>query len=165
MILGFHHTSISTPNLDRLRDFYVEKLGFTLAAGGSWERGRQDLDAIVGFEDSAAKFAMLWVGNTHLELFEYANPTPKERDPDFRACDHGITHICLDVVDVDAEYERLLAAGVKFNTPPLTVFGVRTTYAEDPDGNVLEFQEILDWDALRIPGSIRYRAAAETSNS
>lgn len=159
MFLGFHHTGISTPDLDRLKDFYCNLLGFEERAGGEWEQGRPDLDAIVGFEDSAARFVMLWTGNTHLELFEYRHPTPKPRDPSTRACDHGISHICVDVIDVDSEYERLLAAGVKFTTPPVSVFGVRTTYAQDPDGNVLEFQEILDWDAVRIPSALRYRLA------
>lgn len=163
MFLGFHHTGISTPDLDRLKDFYCKLLGFEERAGGEWEQGRPDLDAIVGFKDSAARFVMLWTGNTHLELFEYHNPVGRPRDPSYRPCDHGITHICVDVVDVDTEYERLLAAGVKFTTPPVSVFGVRTTYAEDPDGNVLEFQEILDWDAVRIPSAIRYRLAHESA--
>ncbi|MGV8872812.1 MAG: VOC family protein [Rhodococcus sp. (in: high G+C Gram-positive bacteria)] len=163
MILGFHHTGISTPDLDRLQAFYVDHLGFSVADGGQWEKGREDLDAIVGFDDSVARFVMLWTGNTHLELFEYTNPIPRPADPELRACDHGITHICLDIEDVDAEYERLKAAGVEFTTPPITVFGVRTTYGKDPDGNILEFQEVLDWDAVRIPSSIRYRLATASN--
>ncbi len=58
--------------------------------------------------------------------------------------EHGITHICLDVTDVDAEYERLQAAGVTFHCPPQEFAGVsKVTYARDPDGNVIELQEIL----------------------
>jgi catechol 2,3-dioxygenase-like lactoylglutathione lyase family enzyme len=114
----------------------------------SWEVGSKELDAIVGLEDSAARFAMLWAGNTHLELFEYQSPTAKERDATRRVCDHGLTHLCLDVTDVDGEYERLKAAGMKFNTPPQSAFGVRTTYGEDPDGNVIELQEIFEGSVI-----------------
>jgi catechol 2,3-dioxygenase-like lactoylglutathione lyase family enzyme len=58
-------------------------------------------------------------------------------------CDHGITHLCLDVEDLDAEYERLLAAGMTFNSPPQDLgAGVRTVYGRDPDGNVVELHEL-----------------------
>lgn len=135
--------------------FYQDLLGFKMRASGSWEIGNEALDSIVGMTDSSARFVMLWTGNTHLEFFQYTTPEGKPRDPDQSPSDHGYTHICLDVTDVDAEYERLLAAGMTFNTPPRTVFGVRTTYGADPDGNVIELQEVLDWDDLRLPDQVR----------
>jgi catechol 2,3-dioxygenase-like lactoylglutathione lyase family enzyme len=77
-----------------------------------------------------------------IELFEYATPSPKARDGSRRLCDHGITHLCLDVDDIDAEYARLSAAGMDFNCPPVDYGTVKTTYGRDPDGNMLELQEI-----------------------
>jgi catechol 2,3-dioxygenase-like lactoylglutathione lyase family enzyme len=59
-------------------------------------------------------------------------------------CDHGITHICLDVVDIDTEYERLRAAGMTFHCPPQGVGALRATYGRDPDGNVVELLEVKD---------------------
>jgi catechol 2,3-dioxygenase-like lactoylglutathione lyase family enzyme len=59
-------------------------------------------------------------------------------------CDHGITHIALDVRNIGAEYERLSAAGMRFHCPPLDMGTVKATYGRDPDGNVVELQEILD---------------------
>ena len=57
--------------------------------------------------------------------------------------DHGITHICLDVTDIDEEYERLKAAGMLFHCPPQDVGdGVRCTYGCDPDGNIVEIVEV-----------------------
>ena len=52
------------------------------------------------------------------------------------------------MTDIDAEYERLKAGGVKFNCPPPKFEGgpIRATYGRDPDGNVIEIQEILDPD-------------------
>ena len=59
--------------------------------------------------------------------------------------DHGYTHFSLDVKDVDDEYERLLAEGVTFHCPPINLGPkCRTTYGRDPDGNVIEFQELFD---------------------
>ena len=58
-------------------------------------------------------------------------------------CDHGITHLCLDVNNVEAEYEPLRDAGMRFHCEPQDLgFGVNTTYGRDPDGNVVELQEL-----------------------
>ncbi len=86
---------------------------------------------------------MLKAGNAMIELFRYDSPRPKPGDPKRRVCDHGITHICLDVTDLDAEYERLKAAGIPFHCPPQEVGMLKTTYGKDPDGNVIELQEVL----------------------
>ena len=59
-------------------------------------------------------------------------------------CDHGITHICLDVADIDAEYERLKSAGMMFRCPPQGMGGLRATDGRDPDGNVVELLELTD---------------------
>jgi len=48
------------------------------------------------------------------------------------------------VTDLDAEYARLKAAGMTFHCPPQSIgMDVRTTYGRDPDGNVIELQEVL----------------------
>jgi predicted enzyme related to lactoylglutathione lyase len=58
-------------------------------------------------------------------------------------CDHGITHVCVDVDDLDADHERLSSAGMSFHAPPQDLGGgVRTTCGRDPDGNVVELPEL-----------------------
>ena len=155
MIRGVHHTAISTPNLGRLLGFYRDLLGLEVVSEFTWPAGTDVADAITGLERSSARAVMLRAGNAHVELFEYATPKPRAADPTRPVCDHGITHVCLDVVDLPAEYERLRAAGVAFHCPPQDLGpDVRTTYARDPDGNVVELQEIRDPKnpiALRIP--------------
>ena len=49
--------------------------------------------------------------------------------------------------DIQAEYERLSAAGMRFHCPPLDMGAVKATYGRDPDGNVVELQEILTEDS------------------
>jgi predicted enzyme related to lactoylglutathione lyase len=51
--------------------------------------------------------------------------------------------LCFDVDDVEAEYQRLLAAGVRFHTPPQDFGSARATYGRDPDGNVFELQQLM----------------------
>ena len=42
-----------------------------------------------------------------------------------------------------AEYDRLVAAGMRFHCLPVTMGRQRATYGRDPDGNVVELLEDL----------------------
>jgi catechol 2,3-dioxygenase-like lactoylglutathione lyase family enzyme len=156
MIRGIHHTAISTKDLDRALTFYRDLLGFEVVLEFEWPEGTEFADSITGLMGSAARVAMLRAGNAHIEIFEYSSPPPKEGDPGRPVCDHGITHICLDVVDIETEYERLKAAGMIFHCPPLDLGISKATYGRDADGNVVELQEVTDPSspmALRFEGS------------
>ena len=145
MIRGIHHTAISTGDLDRAVRFYKDLLGFEEIFSSAWEVGAVVADNITGLKDSSARLVMLKAGNACIELFQYASPRPKPGEPRRPVCDHGITHICLDVTDIAAEYERLKAAGMPFHCPPQEFEeGIRATYGRDPDGNVVELLEVRD---------------------
>ena len=148
MIRGIHHVAISTPDLDRIVAFYRDVLGAEPVYEGGWENGADIIDRIVGLEGSSCRQAMLKLGNAFLEFFEYSTPTPEPKDPDYPANNHGYTHFCIDVTDIDAEYERLTKAGVRFNIPPPDLAGgaIRATYGRDPDGNIIEIQQVRDKD-------------------
>ncbi|MFQ5668208.1 MAG: VOC family protein [Candidatus Binatia bacterium] len=144
MIRGIHHTALSTGNLARALAFYRDLLGLEVVFEFAWSPGTAAADRITGLQGSSAQAVMLKAGNAFIELFEYASPRPKPNDPERPVCDHGITHVCLDVTDLDAEYARLTAAGMVFHCPPQDLGGgIRTTYGRDPDGNVIELQEVL----------------------
>jgi catechol 2,3-dioxygenase-like lactoylglutathione lyase family enzyme len=144
MIQGIHHTAISTGDLDRALRFYRDLLGFEEVFSSAWEVGSEDVDRIVGLKDSSARVVMLKAGNACIELFQYETPRPKPGEARRPVCDHGITHLCLQVTDIDAEYERLKAAGMLFHCPPQAQSGLRVTYGRDPDGNVVELLEVTD---------------------
>ena len=138
MIKGIHHTAISTGDFERALAFYRDLLGFEMVSELNWPAGVELADTITGLEGSAARSVMLRASNTSIELFEFSSPAPKPGDPNRPVCDHGITHIALEVDDVDAEYDRLKAAGMSFHCPPQDLGVSRVTYGRDPDGNVLE---------------------------
>jgi len=157
MIRGIHHTAISTGDLERALQFYRDLLGFTVVFEASWPAGLAVMDAITGLKNSSGRAVVLKAGNMMIELFQYSSPPPKPGDPNRPVSDHGITHICLDEADVDVEYERLKAAGMRFHCPPqdLEVENVivKTTYGRDPDGNVVEIQQVIGSEnpiALRL---------------
>ena len=148
MIRGVHHVAISTPDLDRLEAFYVDVVGFKRVMASSWN-DRPIIDRIIGLRGSAARQVMLQAGNAYLELLEYQSPQGKPGDPQRPPSDHGYTHFCLDVTDIDAEYARLSAAGMTFHAAPPTTEELgsghlRAIYGRDPDGNIVELQEVLD---------------------
>ncbi len=144
MIHGIHHTAISCTDIDRSLHFYRDLLGFEEVFSFDWQVGSATLDNITGLKDSAARVVMLKTGNACVELFEYASPVPKVAEARRPVCDHGITHLCLEVTDIEDEYARLCAAGMEFHCPPQQVGdSLRATYGRDPDGNVVELLEVV----------------------
>ncbi len=141
MIHGVDHAALSVPDMQTALDFYCGVLGFEIETQSAWRRGAKRVDALVGLADSASAVVMVRLGATRLELFQYESPEPSPRDPGFRVCDHGITHFCLRVTEIQQEYERLVEAGVSFNAPPIDVGDSICAYGRDPFGNVLELKD------------------------
>ena len=144
MIRGIHHVAINTPDLDRLLAFYRDVVGFEVVEGTRFDwKDSAEIDAIVGIKGSASKVVMLRAANAYIEMFEYQQPAATNTGR-LAPSDHGYTHICLDVTDLDAEYARMSKNGMTFHGPPTAVEGgaIRTVYGRDPDGNIVELQEL-----------------------
>ena len=144
MMMRFHHAAISTPDLDRCVRFYKEVVGCEEAWTFDWDTGSEEADAMTGLTDSAARAVMLKLGESFLEIFEFSSPSPRTRESERPVCDHGITHICLQVQDLPAEYERMKSSGMHFHSPPLTQDSGYVIYGRDPDGNVVELIEFTN---------------------
>ncbi len=56
--------------------------------------------------------------------------------------DHGLAHFCLQVTDIEAEYERLRAAGMTFHAPPQQLGTSAAIYGRDPFGTIIELYEV-----------------------
>ncbi|WP_156679839.1 VOC family protein [Sphingomonas profundi] len=142
MIHGIHHVAIHTADLDRLAAFYRAAFGFVPATDEIRWANEPAIDGAIGVPGSAARALMLRAGTCHVELFEYAAPPPREGAP-LRPNDRGYTHFCVDVSDIAAEYDRLAALGMRFAQDRPADFGqIKAVYGYDPDGNVIEIQEV-----------------------
>jgi catechol 2,3-dioxygenase-like lactoylglutathione lyase family enzyme len=139
VINGIHHVGISVSDLDRSIEFYCEILGMEMLGQASF--GGEIMDHITGLTGTRGHSAMLRAGAQHLELFEFAAPAAKPNDHLRPVCDHGISHFCMEVRNIQVEYERLKVRGVEFHCPPQPFGNMRATYARDPDGNVFELLE------------------------
>lgn len=140
MIKGLHHAAISVKDLDRSIQFYCGLLGMEML--GQSEFSGAAMDRITTLTNTRGRVAMLRAGDQHLELFEFTAPTPKPRDAQRPVCDHGISHFCIEMTNIQLEFERLTAAGVEFHCTPQTFGNMKATYARDPDGNVVELLEM-----------------------
>jgi glyoxylase I family protein len=144
MLMGFHHAAISTPDLDRFLEFYCDKLGCEVAWTFGWDAPSPEADSVTGLTGSAARAAMLKLGESYLEVFEFSAPPASPVNGERPVHEYGITHICLQVKDIHKEYERLKAAGMEFHCPPRAQDSGFLTYGRDPDGNVVELLEFTE---------------------
>ncbi|CAN5274648.1 VOC family protein [soil metagenome] len=151
MIRGVHHIAIVTDDLEVMTRFYCDILGGTIAFESHWKVGSPKIDAIIGVSGTSATLTMVRLGNAYIELFKYHEPESARRDGEPVVWQKGLRHICFDVVDVEAEYERLRTVGVHFDGTLQTAALARTVYGRDPEGNILEFQETLGAGPFLLP--------------
>jgi glyoxylase I family protein len=143
MIRGLHHTGITTGDLGRFVQFYRDLMGYEFVVEAGWADS-PETDLVVGLPGSAAKGGLLKMGNSYIEVWEYREPKGKALNPLPRSCDVGLRHICFDVDDMEAEYNRLKAAGVEFFSEPQTMgTSHKSVYGRDFEGNIFELQEVF----------------------
>ena len=144
MFVGIHHTALSTPDLERAVAFYREHFGFAPVMDFAWDESHEGMNRLHALPGTRGRVVMVERGNSRLEIFEYAEPAPRPADPKRRSVEHGISHVCIEVKDIEAEYERLRAAGVRFQSEPVPQYTIKCCYCRDPDGNVIELIEYFD---------------------
>ena len=136
------HVGLSVACLDRSIQFYRDLFGMEVVSYGGF--GGDQYECILGLKGAKGRASTLRAGHLRIELFEFEHPAPKPRDVTRSVADHGITHFCVEVSNIEEVYELLKAASVMFNCPPLEFFGrAKATYGRDPDGNVFELIEVL----------------------
>jgi catechol 2,3-dioxygenase-like lactoylglutathione lyase family enzyme len=111
---GVNHVGVTVPSLGATVAWYREMFDIepVFYVGGSGA----EVEAAVEVEGAEISAAFFLFGNTGVEFLEYRQP--RGREFDLRNCDIGATHVCFEVDDIDATYERLKAKGVHFNSPP-----------------------------------------------
>ncbi|MBA3947453.1 MAG: VOC family protein [Herpetosiphonaceae bacterium] len=121
-IVGTHHVALVTPNFDRQREFYVERLGLPVVGAFHGRR--------IVFIDT---------GSTTIELIE--------QDKAHAGAAGGWAHFAFEVADVDATYDELRNQGIAFHVVPKDfppeAPDVRIAFFKDPDGNEIELVQPL----------------------
>ena len=140
MITGINHVGLSVTNLDRSIKFYRDAFHLEVIAEQPFSGGLYE--QIMGLPGTSGRAALMKNGSLQLELFEFCSPQPKSRERLRSVHEYGISHFCVEVVDIEEEYDRLKRYGVSFHCAPLDFRGeAKATYGRDPDGNIFELWE------------------------
>jgi len=147
MIQGFWHVAFTVRDLESSVKWYTEALGLEYVRGQVQEN--EYTSRLVGFPNARLKVALLRVpgqplglSGHHIELIEYERPRGEDIPLDTNRT--GVGHWAFEVDDLQAEFNRLKALGVRFKseTPNQITEGVNrggcSVYFLDPDGITLE---------------------------
>jgi lactoylglutathione lyase len=140
-ITGIGHFALKVHDLDRSLKFYRDQLGFP-------EMLR------IHHEDGSVWLVYLRITDTQfVELFPGAT---QDRAPGWN--DNAVTHICLEVDDLDRVVADIEQAGIKLIIEKKTAADRnRQAWIEDPDGNRLELMQI-DPNSMQMEAIRRLRA-------
>ena len=146
MLKSFFHSGFVVMDLDISVDFYTNVLGLQLAL--RMERQGEFINQVLDFPDAHIKGAMVDKGEGHqLELIQYLNPASGPGG--ISRNDLGASHLAFFVDDLDKFYLETKERGLRFNNPPASLSDDhghmlrKAMYAQDPDGNWLEFVELF----------------------
>lgn len=144
MIVAVGPIAVTVSDLDRSVGFFTTVLDFKLESveedsGESWER-------TLGVFGARTRTATLRLGDERVQLIDFLTPEGREIPADSRSNDRWFQHIAIAVSDMDAAYQRVRSAGVRFaSSSPQTLpswnpaaGGISAFYFNDPDRHVLE---------------------------
>ena len=120
-----HHIAVISSDWEKAKDFYIDKLGFTLEK--EFYRPAQN-----------DYLRMLSLGETTLELFIRPDAPQRVNNPEAM----GLRHLAFRVEDAVAAAAWLNSRGIE--TEPIRedlVNGGKFTFFKDPDGLPLEIHE------------------------
>ncbi len=140
---NIRHTGIVVSDAERSIEFYTGLLGFEIKKD-MLESGDY-IDNFSALEGAVVRTVKMTLGNGDMvELLCYQTH-PEVPDMDRPITRIGCSHIAMTVDNLDDTYERLVNAGVVFNSPPqYSPDGfAKVTFCKDPDGSLIELVEEL----------------------
>ena len=123
---AIHHVAIIVSNYERSREFYVNKLGFSVVRE-NYRPDKKDWKLDLRVNDT-----------TELELFAPENPPKRPSYPE--AC--GLRHLAFRVENIEQTIEELKKLGIACEPLRTDTFtGKKMTFFFDPDNLPLELHE------------------------
>ena len=139
MIRSIHHTGISVSNMEDSLRFYRDLLGMKV------ERdvmvSGKEIGEVCNLDEAQVRIVVLEFRGGQIELLEFLSPRGKPLAKRVRLCDRAITHIALEVDNIDEIHSQWKAKGIPFNSPPRAMRGGKgntCAFLYDPDGIALE---------------------------
>lgn len=138
------HLGLTVSSIDTTADWYNKHLGFTKPVR-KFPYSTPWIGTMVGHEGTDFTLGFLSLGDLVIELHQYTYPAGNSAVPPDTTF-VGAAHIAVKVDDVHELYERMLANGVDFISPPSEVTeglfkGFVGAYCRDPDGYIIEINQ------------------------
>ena len=128
------HVGLAVADLDAMTAWYCTSLDLAIEFEFALEADvvGADLRGAMLRSTDGWRLELLWRAGSTAGL-QAANPVEA-------ALTRGFGHLALDVPDVDAAYDALVAAGAtdRMSPRPSPEPGVRMAYVGDPEGNLVE---------------------------
>ncbi len=143
--MGVHHVAIGVRNLNEMKSFYMDTLGFNKVFLEFDDMTQEIMQDVVRAKPTS--FAGIMFAQEHdgvsVELICMSNPTPRAIHSDFKYGDIGVAKVTIAVSDIEDFYKDYKDRINLFSEPKLAVipdFGnYEFLYGRDPEGNLLEF--------------------------
>jgi catechol 2,3-dioxygenase-like lactoylglutathione lyase family enzyme len=136
-----NHVGLTVTDLERSVAFYRDVVGLDVQVehfhtGGEW------FDTLTGNSGAVIDGAMLGDESFCLQLLQYQ--LGGEPEPVTGHNRVGNLHLSINVADVVAKRDEILAGGTQSPTPlvELPLPGARSFYVHDPDGVPVEFMQL-----------------------
>ena len=157
-IRGTSHIAIGVSNMERALHFYRDLLGFQIAQEGTETEASKYQQGIYERENRKFRFATLRYGKANESPYGMSEDAPvlvliapidaPPNGESIKVDQVGISHVGFWVKGLDAIYEDLKSKGVTFVAPPhvlaKTKAGtIRSAFAQDPDGILLQIDEMI----------------------
>lgn len=146
-IKGIDHIGLSVTNLDEMLAFYQKATNFPLLHRQKIKNSPA-ADALFAMENVELEIAVLQAPNMRLELMAFSsNIGQKTEKMPFSG--PGMTHTCYQSPDTAPAYQMFKNAGADIlsrGEGPVDIggYGVTYAYAYDPEGNMLEMEQLSD---------------------
>jgi len=147
-IIGFNHIGLVVKDLDKMLHFYQEATNFELLKREKIS-GSEAANKLFNKDSVSYEIATLKSPNMLLELtqFDQQTDTIIEKMPPYGP---GMTHTCYQSATVNSGYKKFVKAGVEMlsrGDKPIDLggYGVTYAYAHDPEGNMMELEQMSDF--------------------
>lgn len=141
------HVAFVSPDIERLTRFYSQTvMGMAEPPAIRRIRGIPNLDVVGNIDNGDLYGTWIPTPNILIEIWQYVNPKTPNESVNGSLEKLGYTHVCFEVDDTVAEYERLSRQGVEFISEPLQTETNVVVFGRDPDGNLFELMQFLNED-------------------
>lgn len=124
--------TLSVPDLERSRRFFVETLKLEEAVGV--ELHQPEHEALWGLPGASSEKLLLWAGDFLIQLKQYTDPTGSPWPKGYRISDQGLLNVAFGFREKERfqeTYERVIASGYSSNSAPFGLFDWAVVYVND----------------------------------